>query len=119
MEAMEWKVKADGCFAEGGLVKAKKFCTKALSVDHAACQLAMEDAASSIDDCSIALDLMSQGKPKQQSSCPIASVLIPKPSVRRKCVVTLLCRRAAARRRKGPRWSLGGFGRGEDYCALQ
>ena len=52
-------------------------------------------------DCSLALfifDLTSQGKPKQQSSCPIASVLIPKPSVQRKWVVTLLCRRAAARR---------------------
>jgi tetratricopeptide (TPR) repeat protein len=107
MEAMEWKAKADDSFAEGDLVKAKEFYTKALLVDpefikalmnRAACQLAMEDAAGSIDDCSLALDLIPQGKPKQQSSCPIASVLIPKPSVQRKWVVTLLCRRAAARR---------------------
>ena len=107
MEAMEWKAKADDSFAESDLVKAKEFYTKALSVDpelikalmnRAACQLAMEDAAGSIDDCSHALDLISQGKPIQQSSCPIAAVLFPKPSERRKWVVTLLCRRAAARR---------------------
>ena len=107
MEAMEWKAKADDSFAEGDLVKAKEFYTKSLLVDpelikalmnRAACQLAMEDAAGSIDDCSLALDLISCGKPKQQSSCPIASVLFPKPSERRKWVVTLLCRRAAARR---------------------
>ena len=58
------------------LINAKEFYTTALSVDlefikaltnRAACQLAMEDAAGSIDDCSHALDLMSQGKPRQQA----------------------------------------------------
>ena len=91
------------------LINAKEFYTKALSVDpefikaltnRAACQLAMEDAAGSIDDCSHALDLMSQGKPKQQALVRLPPSSSQSPVYEESGVVTLLylCRRAAARR---------------------
>ena len=60
-----------------------------------------DDAAGSIDDCPLALDLISQGKPKQQSSCPIASVLYPKAQCTQKVgsqIAAMLFRRAAASR---------------------
>ena len=104
MEATQWKSKADGSFAEGDLIKAMESYTKALSIDptlakalmnRAACHLAMESSTGCIDDCTHALKLVSPGKPKKQDSCLIAAILFPKPSVQRKWIVTLLCRREA------------------------
>lgn len=103
-EVIELKTKADSCFAEGNLLKAAEFYTKALSVDEdnvrvlmnrAACHLALGIHTECIDDCTRALKTL---KVKPDSSCLLlATVLFPTESVQRKWVVTLLCRRAAAK----------------------
>ncbi|KAL7543692.1 hypothetical protein ACHAXR_013000 [Thalassiosira sp. AJA248-18] len=112
MEATQLKAKADSSFAEGDLINANEFYTQALSVDptlvtalmnRAACHLAMENATDCIDDCTLALKLVSGGsKPKHEDSpCLITAFISPKPSVQRKWSATLLCRRAAAKRMSG------------------
>ncbi|KAL9187265.1 hypothetical protein ACHAXT_001368 [Thalassiosira profunda] len=105
VEATSWKAKADASFADGDLAKAKELYTEALAADptfvkarmnRAACELALGDSAGCIDDCSQSLEMLSPGN--QKHSCVLAAILCPKPCVRRKWIVTLLCRRAAAKR---------------------
>jgi tetratricopeptide (TPR) repeat protein len=103
IEANRWKVNADECFAEGHLGRANELYSNALSVDpthtkarmnRAACHLLMKNYAACIGDCEIAL---SQCKRTGSDSGLVSAMLLPKPSVQRKWIVALLCRRAAAK----------------------
>ncbi|KAL3779233.1 hypothetical protein ACHAW5_010371 [Stephanodiscus triporus] len=103
IEANRWKVNADECFAKGHLERANELYSNALSVDpthtkarmnRAACHLQMKNYAACIGDCEIA---MSQCKRTDSDSGRVSAMLLPKPSVQRKWIVALLCRRAAAK----------------------
>ena len=107
MEATQWKTKADESFASGDLAKANECYSTALTVDptltkalmnRAACHLAMDNCSDCIDDRTLAL---SQCKQKHCNPSLLAAILFPKPNVQRKWIVTLLCRRAAARQQLG------------------
>ena len=103
--AMQLKTQADKCFTNNEIRRAVKLYAEALSIDkenvrvlmnRAACHLALEAPTECIDDCTRALKAL---KTKPSSSClTVAAVLFPKPNVHRKWVITLLCRRAAAKR---------------------
>ena len=108
MEATQWKTKADESFASGDLAKANECYSTALTVDptltkalmnRAACHLAMDNCSDCIDDCTLALSQCK--KQKHQNPSLLAAILFPKPNVQRKWIVTLLCRRAAARQQLG------------------
>ncbi|KAL7544394.1 hypothetical protein ACHAWF_007776 [Thalassiosira exigua] len=108
MEASKWKAEADGLFSEGDLLEAKESYARALSSDpshvkalmnRSACHLAMERSLDCIDDCTRAVELLS--KPKERGASLVDAVLSPKPGVQRQWIVTLLCRRAAAKRLDG------------------
>ncbi|KAL3823286.1 hypothetical protein ACHAXA_003434 [Cyclostephanos tholiformis] len=104
IEANRWKEKADECYTRGNLEMANELYSKALSVDpthtkalmnRAACRLLMKKSADCIIDCELAL---SQCKRQGfDSSSLMSSMLHPKPSVKRKWIVALLCRRSAAK----------------------
>ena len=117
-EATERKLKADSYFAEGNLDNAIESYTIALSVDtslvnaqmnRAACHLAMKNSTLCVDDCNAAIQFLSRGTqnnnskhhdqqiPEENSSL-LAAIVSPTPRMRRKWIVTLLCRRAAAKR---------------------
>ena len=108
IEATQWKTEADQSFASGDLAKAKECYSKALTADptltkalmnRAACHLAMNNCSDCIDDCTLALSQCK--KLKHQNSSPLGAILFPKPNVQRKWIVTLLCRRAAAKQQLG------------------
>lgn len=116
MKASQLKAKGDCHFAEGELEKAKECYTEACVVDptllqskinRAACHLAMENAVLCIEDCSAVLGCLSSKQNRNKShhdmdnddgASIMAAVLSPKPRTRRTWIVTLLCRRAAAKK---------------------
>lgn len=111
IEVIALKKEADRNFSVGNLQQAKDDYNKAEKLDpfhiqvlmnRAACHLAMLDPAACADDCTNALDLLSQGKPKSDSSaCVLGAVLFPAPRTIRKWQVILLCRRATAKELTG------------------
>ena len=103
------KEEAGRAFASDDLDLALDNYTKALSVDptlvtalanRAACQLATNDFKGCIDSCTTAVEFLSRRK-NEFNLKNLSTVLSPSPQVRRKWVITLLCRRAAAKRQVG------------------
>jgi dyslexia susceptibility 1 candidate gene 1 protein len=106
MVALGLKEKADRLFSEGNFIDAIGAYTKAVEsnpilitplVNRAACHLAMKDSAKCIKDSTNAMELLSNSRQHMESNA-LASLLFPDPSTERKWMVTLLCRRSAARR---------------------
>jgi tetratricopeptide (TPR) repeat protein len=102
MEVDALKKKADKYFLVGKLQEAKDIYNRAEKLDpfhiqvlmnRAACHLAMRDSAACLQDCNNALNLLSKGKPKSDSS----TCALPDGCTKRKWQVFLLCRRAAAK----------------------
>lgn len=120
MQANDWKVKADGRFTDGRqLDTALEQYSKALTMDpmhtkarmnRAACYFAMKNYVECIADCDHALIQLQQYQPQQHlTSTPKCTRLInvmlsPLPNVRRKWIITLLCRRAAAKEEHGDQY---------------
>jgi tetratricopeptide (TPR) repeat protein len=124
MQANDWKVKADGSFTDGRqLDTALEQYSTAISMDpmhtkarmnRAACYLAMKNYVECIADCDHALIQLQQYQPQQRlTSTPKCTRLIdvmlsPPPNVRRKWIITLLCRRAAAKEEHGDQYYIDG-----------
>jgi tetratricopeptide (TPR) repeat protein len=124
MQANDWKVKADGSFTDGRqLDTALEQYSTAISMDpmhtkarmnRAACYLAMKNYVECIADCDHALIQLQQYQPQQcLMSTPKCTRLIdvmlsPPPNVRRKWIITLLCRRAAAKEEHGDQYYIDG-----------
>jgi len=116
MKAFQLKAEGDCHFAKGELEKAKECYTEAFAVDptllqskinRAACHLAMENAVFCIEDCDAVLGCLSYERNRKKlhhdmdnadGASILAAVLSPKPRTRRTWIVTLLCRRAAAKK---------------------
>lgn len=107
MEVADLKAKADSRFSKGSLEEAKETYSRAQELDpariqvlmnRAACHLALKDSAACLEDCSTAMNLLSRGEQRSDSSvCALANVLHPSNSTKRKWQVILLCRQAAAK----------------------
>ena len=124
MQANDWKEKADGSFTDGRqLDTALDQYSNALSIDpmhtkarmnRAECYFAMNNYVECIADCDHALVELQQDQPHQRlTSTPkytrlIDVMLSPPPNVRRKWIVTLLCRRAAAKEEHGNQYYIDG-----------
>lgn len=105
MEANKLKVEADQLYSGGNFSEASHVYTKAIDVEspflpalinRAACYLAMQDPSSCIEDSSRALELLSQGR--QPTSNILESLQDTDSQTKQKWKVTVLCRRAAAKR---------------------
>ena len=106
MEATQLKADADDNFAKGNMMKASELYSEALATDpthlkalinRAACHLGLGNPSDCIYDCNHALN---ECKKLRQTNNLLAAVLFPKPNVRRKWIVTVLCHRAAAKQIK-------------------
>jgi tetratricopeptide (TPR) repeat protein len=122
MQANDWKVKADGSFTDGRqLDTALDQYSTAISLDpmhtkarmnRAACYFAMKNYVDCIADCDHALIQLQQYQPQQRlTSTPKCTRLVdvmlsPPPNVRRKWIITLLCRRAAAKEEHGDQYDI-------------